>query len=414
MLRKLVARSPFVLLLAVLVAPVWGEPGPALSAQQILARTAETYRAATGFTWRGTIATHMEIQGKNQDIANTVDAYYGGPGHARFETRANGVETLFLQSADSVWSYAGALGQYMVAAQPKNRPLNPLPGIDPFAPNAFAGYTRIADGVARAERRDDATLAVDGRNVPTYVLDVSYDSTVVPHDSLATLSPKRFWIDRDRFLVLGDSLALERRNPALPEPIKIAQMSTTTHVEWNAAPADTLFAFNAPTGTVRVAELGKADAGGGGGDDPEHDPFVGKPMMEFALKDMNGLSHPLSQSRGKVVLLDFWATWCGPCRREMPTIQKLHQRYGAKGLAVYGINCSETKSAVASFLRTNKYTIPMLLDQDGLVQSRFQVTGIPTMFVLDAKGTIVAHFVGVREEDDLRDALKRAGLAIGP
>ena len=121
----------------------------------------------------------------------------------------------------------------------------------------------------------------------------------------------------------------------------------------------------------------------------------------------------VEQHKG-LVIVDFWATWCGPCRREMPTIQKLHQRYGAKGLAVYGINCSEPKSAVAAFLRTNKYTIPMLLDQDGIVQGKFQVDGIPTMFVLDAKGTIVAHFVGVREEGDLRDALKRAGLAIGP
>src|SRR5690242_17961142 len=97
MLRAMLVRSTLVPLLAAAVAPVWGAPAPALSAQQILARTADTYRGATGYAWRGTIATHMTIQGKQQDVDNAVEAYYGGPGHARFETQANGTETLFLQ-----------------------------------------------------------------------------------------------------------------------------------------------------------------------------------------------------------------------------------------------------------------------------------------------------------------------------
>jgi thiol-disulfide isomerase/thioredoxin/outer membrane lipoprotein-sorting protein len=411
MLRALAVRSTLGLLLAAASAPVWGAPAPALSAQQVLARTADTYRGATGYAWRGTIATHMTIQGKAQDVANDVEAYYGGPSRARFETQANGTETLFLQAGDSVWSYAGGLGQYMVAPVNKDRPQSPLPGIDPFAPHPFAGYARIADGVQSARLLDDAAVTVDGRSVPTYVVDVAYDTTVVPRDTLSSMAPKRFWIDRERFVVLGDSLSLVRRHPSLPQPITIAQMASTTHLDWGAAPADTLFAFNAPAGAARVAQLGKAQDTGG---DEEHDPWIGKPMMEFALKDMNGVTRTLSQSRGKVVLLDFWATWCGPCRREMPTIQKLHQRYGAKGLAVFGIDCSEPRSTVASFVAKNRYTIPMLLDQGGIVQGKFQVDGIPTMFVLDKKGTIVAHFVGVHEEDDLVAALKKAGLAIGP
>ena len=97
-------------------------------------------------------------------------------------------------------------------------------------------------------------------------------------------------------------------------------------------------------------------------------------------------------------------------RRELPTIQKLHDRYGAKGLAIVGINCSEGRSTAASFLRTNRYSIPTWLDVDGMVQNRYQVDGIPTLFILDAKGVVVARLVGLRDEDELLEALKKAGL----
>jgi thiol-disulfide isomerase/thioredoxin/outer membrane lipoprotein-sorting protein len=414
MLRKLTLRSALALVLAFAVAPVWGAPDPALSAQQILAKTAETYRGVTAYAWHGEVATHMTVQGKEQDVANDIAAYYGGPGRARFESQANGSETLFLQSGDSVWSYAGSLGQYTVAAAASNRPTSPIPGLDPFAAHPLAGYARIADGVKTARRLDDDARVVDGHSVPVYVVEVRYDTTVVNPDSLSTVSPKRYWIDRARFLVLADSLALERRSPALPDPVKIAQRSSLNHVEWNTPPADSLFAFQAPAGAERVAELGRAGGGTGASGASAKDPFVGQVMPEFALKDLGGVTRPLSASRGKVVLLDFWATWCGPCRREMPTIQKLHRRYGSKGLAVWGVNCSEPKVAVSQFVRSNRYTIPMLLDQDGTVQNKFRVDGIPTLFVLDAKGTIVAHLVGMRDEDELLDALKRAGLATGP
>ena len=92
--------------------------------------------------------------------------------------------------------------------------------------------------------------------MPAYVVEVSYDTTVVPVDSMSTMEPKRLWIDQARFLVLADSLTLERKSPALPDPVHIAQMSTVTSVAWNQAPADSLFAFNAPVGAARVERLG--------------------------------------------------------------------------------------------------------------------------------------------------------------
>jgi len=118
----------------------------------------------------------------------------------------------------------------------------------------------------------------------------------------------------------------------------------------------------------------------------------------------------LSKLRGKVVLLDFWATWCGPCRIEMPRVEKLHQEFKGKGLIVLGVNLREAPERARAFMKKNGYTFGSLLDAKAEVADRYQVDGIPTLLVIDRKGQIAAHFVGVREEQDLRDALKKAGL----
>src|SRR5882672_5143038 len=222
MLRQTIVIMSVATLLAGVAAGA-GAPGAALSAQQILERTAASYRGVTGYAVSGDIATHMTIQGKNQDVSNALHAYYGGPGRSRFEAQADGAETLFLQAGDSIWTYLGSLGQYAVTPSSViDSTRRALPGIDPFAVHPLAGYARLGDHVATARRLDDAARVVNGQSVPAYVVEVSYDTTVVAEDSMSTMAPKRLWIDQARFLVLADSLTLERRSPALPEPVHIS------------------------------------------------------------------------------------------------------------------------------------------------------------------------------------------------
>jgi peroxiredoxin len=138
--------------------------------------------------------------------------------------------------------------------------------------------------------------------------------------------------------------------------------------------------------------------------------LTGKPAPDFALSDLQGKSVKLSGLRGKVVLLDFWATWCGPCRIEMPRVQKLHRDFRAKGLVVYGVNVGEETTKVRPFLTKNGYTFPMLLDRQKTVMDKYQVNGIPTLVIVDRKGTIHSYFVGVREDSVLRGALADLGI----
>jgi thiol-disulfide isomerase/thioredoxin len=118
---------------------------------------------------------------------------------------------------------------------------------------------------------------------------------------------------------------------------------------------------------------------------------------DFTLETLGGKTVSLSSLKGSVVLLSFWATWCGPCKQEMPEMQILYDRLKSKGLTIIAVDLMEDKDTVAAFLRQNKYTFPVLLDSDGKVggSSLYGVRAIPTNYVLDRTGRIVARAVGV-------------------
>jgi peroxiredoxin len=137
--------------------------------------------------------------------------------------------------------------------------------------------------------------------------------------------------------------------------------------------------------------------------------LVGKSAADFTLKDLQGQKVSLSDFQGKIVLLDFWATWCPPCREELPSIDKLYRTYKDKDLAVLGIN-DEDSGTVKSFLKKNDYSLPTLVDSKRSVHRIYGARAIPTVVVIDRKGVIVAHFVGSRPETELVAALKTAGL----
>jgi thiol-disulfide isomerase/thioredoxin len=138
--------------------------------------------------------------------------------------------------------------------------------------------------------------------------------------------------------------------------------------------------------------------------------LTGTRAADFTLKDLKGITHNLAKLRGKVVMLDFWASWCGPCRMTMPVVDKLTREYKTKGLVVFSVNLRESADIAGGYMKKNGYAMQTLLDTDGAVAGRYQVSGIPSLVIVDRKGVIRAHLVGAHGEDDLRDALAEAGL----
>jgi len=125
-------------------------------------------------------------------------------------------------------------------------------------------------------------------------------------------------------------------------------------------------------------------------------PHVTRPV-EIQLKDVNGNTVRLSNFRGKVVFLNFWATWCAACVVEMPSMEKLHRRLKDKDFVMIAINMQESDVQVKTFFEKLKLSFAALLDSNGEVATGFAVNALPTTFVLDKEGRIAGAAIGPRE-----------------
>jgi thiol-disulfide isomerase/thioredoxin len=132
-------------------------------------------------------------------------------------------------------------------------------------------------------------------------------------------------------------------------------------------------------------------------------PEIGAMAPDFTLRDLQGKETSLRDLRGQVVLLNFWATWCGPCREEMPIIQ---ERYNDGGFALLAINFDESKEIVQWFIDELGIDIPVLLDPGGRVQELYRLRGYPTSFFLDPDGVIRFIHIGEMTASDLDNYLE--------
>jgi len=125
------------------------------------------------------------------------------------------------------------------------------------------------------------------------------------------------------------------------------------------------------------------------------------PAPDFTLEDMDATKFSLQDYRGKVILLNFWATWCPPCRREMPSMERLHQNFKDKEFIVLAINQMEDGDHVFAYTGQLEIdpTFTILFDKDSTVSRAYRVQGLPTTYLIDKKGNIRFRAIGGREFD---------------
>ena len=138
------------------------------------------------------------------------------------------------------------------------------------------------------------------------------------------------------------------------------------------------------------------------------------PLADLELTDQFGNTHTLSDYKGKVIFLNFWATWCGPCRNEMPDIQKLYDEYSAQGedaevvilgIAGPGIGQEGSAEEIADFMEENGYTYPVLMDAGGEMFTRYGISAFPTTFMIDKDGNVYGYVPGQMTEDIMRSII---------
>ena len=159
-------------------------------------------------------------------------------------------------------------------------------------------------------------------------------------------------------------------------------------------------------------ESGKTESQGSA-DDTERT-LTPAPLSDLELTDQFGNTHSLANYRGKVIFLNFWATWCGPCRNEMPDIQKLYEEYSAQGgdaevvilgIAGPGIGQEGSAEEIAGFMEENGYTYPVLMDTDGEMFIQYGISAFPTTFMIDKDGNVYGYVPGQMTEDIMRSII---------
>ena len=124
----------------------------------------------------------------------------------------------------------------------------------------------------------------------------------------------------------------------------------------------------------------------------------GLPAPNFSLPDLDGKMVSLSDYRGKVVLLNIWATWCPPCVEEMPSMEKLYQELQGEGLEILAVSIDESGAQdVLPFMQKHKLSFPALTDTKGTIKSLYQTTGVPESFIIDKDGILVEKVIGHRD-----------------
>ncbi len=176
-----------------------------------------------------------------------------------------------------------------------------------------------------------------------------------------------------------------------------------TNVKINSNPAEKSFTLAAPEGYKTTKP--RASALGIPSNEPEFNVAVGDPAPDFSLSSGDGTTVTLASLKGRVVLLDFWATWCGPCKMAMPGVQKIHEKYAGKKVSVFGVDTWERGSSEQKiekpkkYMAEKKYTYGLLFSGDDLAK-QIGISGIPTFLVIGPDGKILHIGSGFDESGD--------------
>jgi peroxiredoxin len=179
-----------------------------------------------------------------------------------------------------------------------------------------------------------------------------------------------------------------REQPAVDEApyLELAQLARYEHVP---------VSLDSPRFAAAISQLEQDDRA--------------RQQADFSLTDLQGKTWTLKGLRGKVALVNFWATWCPPCRKEIPDLNALQARFASQGLVILGIS-DEEAAKVTPFVAEKKIAYPVLLDPGRAVHERFRIEGIPKSFVYDREGKLAAQSIDMRTEKQFLEMLSRAGL----
>ncbi len=335
-------------------------------ARELLTKAGETYQKLKSYQFEVSRTTETRTENLNAKSETRSQETFSlaavKPDRSRGELKSPQYNFATISNASTEWLYLPGLKNYTKKSKASKKPLTPdalgsTMGemfanmmADPMPMLAMELLSRLGEFEQLGKRAKEAkvvreeTVAVGDKKIDCYVVEVDYGITRGPMGE--ETSRKTLWIDKTRSIALRQ--IAYSKNP-MPFGGGFTHSTVTTNftlAEINGPPADALFTFVPPSDASEVEKLSIMPPIAG---------LTGKEAAGFKLKDINGKEFNLHSLRGNVVLLDFWATWCGPCLVELPHIEKLHREFKDKGLVVLGINAEEAEVASA-FMKLRRVT----------------------------------------------------------
>lgn len=366
-----------------------------ISGEKLLAKAGEAYRNLKSYHFEGVMIYEAETEAMQDRIKVETPIVMAAvrPGKIRDELKRG---MLTVSDGQATWVYSTQLNQYT------KRKAATLAGDGTGALETgfMSKYWRITEGLKQAKVLREEVLEVAGKAVECFVVEASYEP--MAESSNFEALPKLFWIDKKRHIVLKDISSVVIKSPQPGAARHLKQTTKFSIARINEPVADDLFTFNVPEGAKEVDELSLPGMRKATTNQSE--------AADFTLKDLDGKEISLKSLRGKIVLLDFWASWCAPCREELSKVEKLHRELKDKGLVVLGINVGESAETAREFVKKQGLTFTTLLDPYKEVTNRYRAMAIPLTVVIDRDGKISSYNIGLQSESGLRDTLRKAGI----
>ena len=311
----------------------------------------------------------------------------GGMGMPGVVVSSNGTELTEAVSDMKVWA---------VAAAPSSLKVDDVAALQMAGPAGFV-FDLMAKGARESLLGDVESVTYAGKDGQSDLLTLTSksdpDGFMPSIPMTVTIGPKdSAWVTK-----LSIKIPKEQAMPGMPEEMVILfkdwkklqdTPETRAAIEWKA-PDDWKKIDNLMDelmgGMPGIPEMEESGA--------EHD-MLGKPAPEFTLPSLKGDDVALTSLKGKIVILDFWATWCGPCRQGLPVLMEIAKDRSRDDVVLWAIDLDETKDKVTSFLERKKWSLPVLMDAKGRVAGKYRVGGIPHTVVIDQEGVVRAVEIG--------------------